>query len=76
MTWWLYILIGCVIGLLLGIGIIRIFYFPEQIGSLIIASDPDNANTDYVFMQAYEDPDQTRRRSIVSLKIIDKTGRK
>lgn len=82
MVWWLYVIIGFIVGAVSSGILTRLFYFrnlPPIIGNLVIVSDPENPlNTekDYVFLQASNDPDVVRHWSLATLKIIDKTGRK
>ena len=76
MAWWIYIVVGFVVGAFAGGFLTRLFYFPKNVGALIIAEDPDGEAPDYVFLRTREHPETMRQYSSVSLKIIDQTRRK
>jgi len=73
MSWWLYVLIGLVGGLIFGFGIDRILNNPTESGELIIAEDPDNPSENYLFLRATVEPNEMKQHPIVFFKIVDKT---
>ena len=73
MTWWIYVLIGLVAGLIFGFAFDRVINNPHGSGELIIADDPDDPSQDYLFLRAIEDPNEMKKYSIVFFKIVDKT---
>lgn len=73
MPWWLYVIIGFVVGVFAGSTLTRSFYFPKRVGTLIITKDPDDRQIDYVFLKATEIPDEIRKHDLVCFKIDDQT---
>ena len=56
MIWWIFTIIGFVVGAVAGIILYRLFYFPRRLGSLEIVQDKNDGSV-YTFLRVACSPE-------------------